>query len=64
MKDVICPIDGRPCEMDCPDRYLEQPGGGCALTTAQELGAKIIDLAAVILECYLSRNSERRTNHE
>ena len=43
MKDVICPIDGRPCEMDCPDRYLEQPGGGCALTTAQELGAKIID---------------------
>lgn len=43
MKDVICPIDGRPCEKDCPDRYLEQPGGGCALTTAQELGAKIID---------------------
>jgi hypothetical protein len=43
VKDVICPIDGRPCEMDCPDRYLEQPGGGCALTTAQELGAKIID---------------------
>ncbi len=43
MKDVICPIDGRPCEKDCPDRYIEQPGGGCALTTAKELGAKIID---------------------
>lgn len=43
MKDVICPLDGRPCEKDCPDRYIDQPGGGCALTTAQELGAKIID---------------------
>lgn len=43
VKDVICPIDGRPCEKDCPDRYIDQPGGGCALTTAQELGAKFID---------------------
>lgn len=43
MKDVICPLDGQPCEKDCPDRYTDYPGGGCALTTAQELGMKIID---------------------
>ena len=44
MKDVICPLDGQPCEKDCPDRYTDYPGGGCALTTAQVLGMKIIDL--------------------
>lgn len=44
MKDVICPLDGRPCEKDCPDRYTDQLNGGCTLTTARELGAKIIDL--------------------
>ena len=43
-KDIICPLDGKPCEKDCPDRYIDHPGGGCFLTTAQELGAKIIDL--------------------
>ena len=40
MKDIICPLDGKPCEKDCPDRYIDHPGGGCFLTTAQELGAK------------------------
>lgn len=44
MKDIICPLDGKPCEKDCPDRYIDHPGGGCFLTTAQELGTKIIDL--------------------
>ncbi len=27
MKDVICPLDGQPCEKDCPDRYTDHPGG-------------------------------------
>lgn len=41
MKQVICPLDNRPCERDCPDRYIDTPG--CFLTTAQELGANILD---------------------
>ena len=44
MKQLICPLDGLPCEQDCLDRYVDQPEGGCTLTTAQELGARIIDL--------------------
>lgn len=44
MKQVNCPIDGKPCERDCPDRYIDHPGGGCVLTTAQELGAELINL--------------------
>lgn len=44
MQIKICPLDGKPCEPDCPDRYRDEPEGGCILTTAQELGAKIIDL--------------------
>lgn len=43
MKQVVCPIDNRPCERDCPDRYIDTPEGGCFLTTAQEFGAKILD---------------------
>ena len=42
MKNLVCPLDGSPCEKDCPDRYIDRPG--CVLTTAQELGATIIDL--------------------
>ena len=42
MEQLICPLDGSPCEKDCLDRYIDRPG--CVLTTAQELGAKIIDL--------------------
>lgn len=41
MKQVICPIDKKPCKRSCPDRYHNRPG--CTLTTAQELGAKILD---------------------
>lgn len=44
MQNKICPLDGKPCEQDCPDRYPNQPGGGCWLTTAQELGAQVIVL--------------------
>ena len=44
MDQLICPLDGWPCERDCPDRYVDQPEGGCILTTAQELGARIIYL--------------------
>lgn len=42
MRQVICPRDGKPCERDCPDRYQDRPG--CILTTAQEQGAKIVNL--------------------
>ena len=44
VKDIIYPLDGNPCEKDCPDRYIDHPGGGCFLTTAQGMGAKLIDL--------------------
>lgn len=44
MNQLTCPLDGKPCEADCPDRYHDQPEGGCILTTAQELGAQIIYL--------------------
>lgn len=43
MEQLTCPLDGKPCERDCPDRYHDRPEGGCMLTTAQELGAKILD---------------------
>lgn len=44
MKQLICPLDNLPCEKDCPDRYKDTPEGGCFLTTAQEMGAKILNL--------------------
>ena len=43
MKQIICPLDKRPCDKNCPDRYTDQPEGGCYLTTAQELGSHICD---------------------
>ena len=46
MRQVICPLDGKPCEQDCPDRYIDQPEGGCILTTAMELGCSVISLNA------------------
>lgn len=46
MKQLTCPLDGKPCKTDCPDRYHDQPEGGCHLTTAQELGAQIIDFGS------------------
>lgn len=44
MRQLACPLDGKPCEADCPDRCKDQPEGGCILTTAREQGAQIIDL--------------------
>ncbi len=44
MKQLLCPLDGKPCEADCPDRYRDQPDGGCMLTMAQEMGAQIMNL--------------------
>ena len=44
MNEIICPIDGRSCDPDCPDRYVDQPEGGCILTTASELGCKVFIL--------------------
>ena len=44
MRQVICPLDGKPCEQECPDRYIDQPEGGCILTTAMELGCSVISL--------------------
>ena len=54
MNQIICPLDNLPCEADCPDRYKDQPEGGCFLTTAQELGATVLALGGP--EC--------RTNNE
>lgn len=44
MKQVVCLIDNRPCEQDCPDRYHGKADGGCFLTTAQEQGGTILAL--------------------
>ena len=41
---ILCPLDGRPCDPDCPDRYIDQPEGGCILTTTSELGCKVFIL--------------------
>lgn len=42
MNEIICPYDGRPCDPNCPDRYVDQPEGGCFLTTAAEMGSTVI----------------------
>lgn len=44
MKDRICPIDSRPCEKDCPDRFKDTPDGGCLLTLFEDMGAQIVHL--------------------
>lgn len=44
MNQVICPIDGLPCERNCPDRYIDRPEGGCLITTALELDFNVIAL--------------------
>ena len=41
MEQITCPLDGRPCSSDCPDRYIDSEEGGCILTTALELGCKV-----------------------
>lgn len=44
MQAITCPIDNTPCDPECPDRFHDQPEGGCILTLAQELGAKLLPL--------------------
>lgn len=55
MRQIICPLYGKPCEQDCPDRYINQPEGGCLLTTAEELGAQVVvlDEASGTVGCIL-----------
>lgn len=42
MKDRICPLDGKPCEKDCPDCFHDTPDGGCQLTIVQDMGGKLL----------------------
>lgn len=44
MHTIICPIDGKPCAPDCSDRFTDREEGGCILTLAKELGAKLLPL--------------------
>ncbi len=37
MKQRICPLDGKPCEKSCPDRYPNDPRGGCILVAIKWL---------------------------
>ncbi len=62
MNQIICPLDNLPCEADCPDRYKDQPEGGCFLTTAQELGATVLALGGDNVGMLFS--PERRTTNE
>lgn len=39
---VICPVDGRPCAPDCPDRFYDRPDGGCLMTELQAHGASVL----------------------
>lgn len=44
MNDRICPIDGKPCEKDCPDRFTDTPDGGCLLTPFQDMELPVLYL--------------------
>ena len=44
MNDRICPLDGKPCEKDCPDRFYDTPDGGCLLTMVQDRGGNIMTI--------------------
>ena len=37
MKQRICPLDGKPCEKSCPDRYKDDPRGGCILVAMHDM---------------------------
>lgn len=62
MKDLICPLDGKPCEKDCLDRYTDRPEGGCSLTTAQELGGSVFDLPGAFAGILFTPNSQASGN--
>lgn len=42
MNEIICPIDGKPCDPACPNRYIDQPGGGCVLSTVADMSDTVI----------------------
>ena len=42
MSALLCPLDWLPCEENCPDRYRDEPGGGCLLTTLMEFADVMI----------------------
>lgn len=42
MSDRICPLDGKSCGKDCPDRFTDTPDGGCTLTLVQDMGGKVL----------------------
>lgn len=42
MSQYICPLDNKPCEENCPDRYKDRPEGGCFLTTCMEHGVTVM----------------------
>lgn len=44
MSDRICPLDGKPCEKDCPDRFHDTPDGGCLLTMVQDMGGNVMTI--------------------
>lgn len=44
MSDRTCPLDGKPCEKDCPDRFHDTPDGGCLLTMVQDMGGNVITI--------------------
>jgi len=56
--NIICPLDGKPCESDCPDRYKDRPGGGCFLTTAQELGGQIITCGGTSIVAFPAKDKK------
>lgn len=64
MDQLICPLAGTPCERDCPDRYVDQPEGGCILTTAQKLGCTIIYLGGDTVGALYVPSGEEAVNNE
>ena len=54
IRDCICPLDGRPCEKSCPDRYIDDPRGGCILTDVKEAGGKIYPLGGGDYACVIN----------
>ena len=42
MQQIICPIDKKPCDPACPDRFTDRPEGGCLMTEAQAHGALVL----------------------
>ncbi len=46
MQQIICPVDGQPCEPDCSDRFHDRPEGGCLLTMLAEQADAVFILEA------------------